>query len=162
MKASKNFFPDSLIPGATDNYKKYLDKFVDEFMPIINDEQAFEKIITPLLSLKSWRLINREVRKACNIYAVEKKLMSCADFQKKFFYEGTMYLRTTYGANAPWTDGTISPASSAKLTTRSIPSTDKADRENTNVKRSKGKGLDPNDPNDMVNIKILSRLAEAA
>lgn len=101
------YFSDDLIKGSNpDNYKKYLDKFADEFLPIINnDTTLFDTIISPFLKLKSWRLINREIRKACNIYVVENNLMLCSKFQERWFYESAMYLRTTWGKDAPWLYG---------------------------------------------------------
>lgn len=85
-----------------DNYKKYLDKFLVEFYPLIKDQKKFTGIVTPLLGSKSWRLLNRELRKACDQYCQDNGIMEHAKFQDKWFYEGTMLGRTTYGANAPW------------------------------------------------------------
>ena len=96
-----------------DNYKKYLDIFISEFTPIIKDIKKLSGIIESLLESKSWRLLNREVRKACNIYVVQNKLMSCAEFQNKWFYESVMYMRAGIGAKAEWLDNTTPTVSKA-------------------------------------------------
>jgi len=85
----------------SDNYSNYLGKFLEEVRSIIPNDQLLI-IIKPLLGLKSWRLLNREMRRACDQYCTDNALMSHRDYQAKFFYEGTMIGRTTYGKDAPW------------------------------------------------------------
>ena len=100
---------ESSIP--CDTYGQYLAKFLDEARSIISNDELI-KIITPLLDLKSWRLLNREMRRACDQYCTDHNIMNHADYQAKFFYEGTMINRTMYGKNAPWvTDVQVKPQS---------------------------------------------------
>ena len=87
---------------SEDNYKKYTEKFITEFLPVIKDINALHNILQPLLNLKSWRLLNREIRKACNQYCFDNNIMSLLDFQEKFFYEGVMLGRKTWGLKSEW------------------------------------------------------------
>jgi hypothetical protein len=100
-------FPNTLLNQAPDSYKGMLDKFEKEFLalPAMMSEtrNTFENIVMKAkTSSSSWRTMNREVRKACNVWIVENGWMTNADFQAKFFYEGVMLGRTTWGKNAPW------------------------------------------------------------
>lgn len=100
-------FSNTLLNQAPDSYKKMLDKFEQEFLalPAMMNEtrQTFENIVRDAKNTSnSWRTMNREVRKACNVWIVENGWMTNADFQAQFFYEGTMIGRTTWGKNAPW------------------------------------------------------------
>ena len=88
-----------------DNYQKYFEKFIFEFMPIIKDINKLAELIKPLLNLKSWRKLNCETRRTCNIYVVENNLMLCSKFQECWFYETTMFLRTGIGKDASWVYG---------------------------------------------------------
>lgn len=101
-----SYFKDNFIKGAQpDNFTKYANLFAEQFLPLINnDKNKFESIIG-WIELKSWRYFNREMRKACDQYCTDKNIMDHAAFQLKWFYEGTMCGRTTYGAKAPWLDG---------------------------------------------------------
>ena len=102
-------FPDTLLLQAPDAYKRMLDKFETDFLMETTGEinrEVFEKIVMKAkTSSNSWRTMNREVRKACDAYCVEYDIMSHKDFQEKYFYEGVMNDRTTWGKNAPWING---------------------------------------------------------
>ncbi len=103
-KKANTSFPETLLNQVPDSYKRMLDKFETEFlaMPICSRD-IFEDIIRIAKTTSgSWRTMNREVRKACNIYVVKNCIMTNAEFQEKWFYEGVMVGRTTYGKNAPW------------------------------------------------------------
>ena len=109
-----NFFKDDHVDETPSNFTAYLNKFAEEFLPIINnDKKKFKEIIEDV-QLKSWRFLNREVRKACDKYCSDNNLMTHADFQKRWFDEGTMIGRTTFGAKAPWLDE-IAPVVSKAL-----------------------------------------------
>ncbi len=97
-------FPNSLLSQQPDSYKSMLDKFEKEFLPIINNNVAtFDKIaFKAVRNSTSWRTMNREVRKACDQHCADLDIMSHKEFQARFFYEGVMIGRTTWGKNAPW------------------------------------------------------------
>lgn len=88
-----------------DTYGNYLNKFLQEVAPVINNTEALRDIVKQHAGLKSWRLLNREVRRSCDQYCTDNGIMDHATYQAKFFYEGTMIGRTTYGKDAPWADG---------------------------------------------------------
>lgn len=96
--------PVGLYNQPPDSYKKMLDKFEKEFMYFISiDETTFSNITNNAYrSANSWRTLNREVRKACNQYVFDKKIMTHKQFQDKWFYESIMLGRTKHGATAPW------------------------------------------------------------
>lgn len=99
--------PKNVTSNKPDVYKNMLDKFEKQFLPLINNsKQTFHEITKHINSESSWRVQNREVRKACNKYMFDNKLMSNQKFQEMFFYEGTMNGRTIHGAKAPWINGT--------------------------------------------------------
>lgn len=96
-------FPNTLLNLPPDSYKKMLDKFELEFMPFIyNDRNLFEIIVRKAKLSNSWRTMNREVRRACDQYMSDTDRMTNKQFQEKWFYEGVMQNRITWGKNAPW------------------------------------------------------------
>ena len=100
-------FPDALLDQPVDSYKKMLNKFEQDFLALsvmMNETRdTFEKIVMKAKTTSSsWRTMNREVRKACDQYCSDNGLMTHKEFQEKFFYEGIMNGRTTWGKNAPW------------------------------------------------------------
>ena len=95
---------------------KYNDKdatFVKRIVTFLNDFLNVQKApnqdelvsVLELLQFKSWRSYSNDLRRTFNKYMVRRQLMTNAEFQAKWFYEGTMEGRTTHGANAPWLDG---------------------------------------------------------
>ena len=109
IKTNKLIITSSL---PEDNYCKYTRKFIEEFTPVINNTDKLIELIQPLLNSKSWRLLNREIRRICNIYSHENKIMDVAVFQARWFYESIMYMRSDIGKNAPWvTDVQVKPQS---------------------------------------------------
>lgn len=130
-----NYFKETFIKGAQpDNFTKYANLFAEQFLPIINnDKKKFEEIIAGV-EHKNWRFFNREIRKACDQYCSDKKIMNHADFQTKWFYEGIMCGRITFGAKAAWTDGTAPVKAAAQKATKPLPAstaTQKAPVQNT-------------------------------
>ena len=98
-------FPIQLLNQAPDSYKKMLDKFEQEFLHETSGDinrEIFESIVREAKRSNSWRTMNREVRKACDAYCAKQNIMHHMQFQEKFFYEGVMIGRTTWGKNAPW------------------------------------------------------------
>lgn len=168
----------STIPA--DNYKKYLDKFILEFTQRLGFESnKLLEIIQPLLKLNSWRLLNRDFRKACNIYTHQNKLMDVATFQDLWFYEGTMYLRTMYGKDAPWADGkaqekkptfkekSTSPVAVTKTPAKKVDTVDAADKVRVSIthpsasdKKAVMGVYDLKNEWDRVNYGIAKRIAE--
>lgn len=124
-----------------DNYGKYLNKFLDEIKGIISAE-ALLNTITPLLDLKSWRLLNREMRRACDQYCSDNNIMNHATYQAKFFYEGTMIGRTTYGKDAPWADGKSNSVTPVKKSSSGRLTTAEPKQTINNEKASKSKSVD--------------------
>ena len=114
-------FYNQNLYGTPDNYKKYLDKFIAEFLPVIkNDKELFIEIIKPILVQKSWRKLNREVRYICNVYCYDNNIMSDFEFQTRWFYEQVMSHRSTWGLGSPWLPGygpnpTENPACEIKI-----------------------------------------------
>ncbi len=102
------------VNAPIDSYGKMLQKFMGEIKAYIPEAEL--KSMANGIEKKSWRFVNREMRKACNQYCADNDIMSLADFQAKWFYEGTMIGRTTWGKDAPWEKGTTTVKAAAKTT----------------------------------------------
>lgn len=148
----------SSIPS--DTYGKYLGEFLEDIEKTIPNNKMLE-IIQPLLDLKSWRLLNREVRKACNQYCYDNKIMTHAEFQEKYFYESVMLGRTMYGKNAPWIGEADKPQEKKRIFTEKKKVIDTEGSVEANVMRpSKGKpqAWDMSIQWDFINSRIAERL----
>ena len=100
---TSEYYNRLILDKPYDSYHGMLVKFRNEFLQLIgNDITLFMKITKTAQQSSSWRTMNREVRKACDQYCSDNGLMTHKEFQEKFFYEGIMNGRTTWGKNAPW------------------------------------------------------------
>lgn len=100
---------DSIVPKfisteVNDTFTKRVVKFIGEFYALYGGVERFSEILNSTASATSWRNFGNNLKRAANIYCTTNKILSNESFQKKWFYEGTMEGRTTYGANAPWLD----------------------------------------------------------
>lgn len=79
-----------------------------------NEFDALAEICQDASDSKSWRNFSNAIRKNANIYLVSNGVTTNAEFQGKFFYEGTMSGRTIHGANAPWIGSNAEPITKNK------------------------------------------------
>ncbi len=146
-----------LIPAGTpaDNYTKYLETFVTEFLATVKPSE-FNKILSTLPAQKSYRTLNREVRKACDQYCTDNKIMNHKEFQEKWFYEGVMLGRMTHGAKAPWMGNAASASKETKekalqISIETVPTRNKGI--SYAIKSKTNKGYVPKSDDEWIRVK---------